>query len=63
MVSGLPEELRETVVLRYFQNVKYTDILCANDCVYCGQHDRIAVDKELFRNILRNRYMLFVNSS
>ena len=26
MVSGLPEELREAVVLRYFQNLKYTDI-------------------------------------
>ena len=26
MVSGLPYELREAVVLRYFQNLKYTDI-------------------------------------
>ena len=26
MVSGLPDELREAVVLRYFQNLKYTDI-------------------------------------
>ena len=26
MVSGLPEEFREAVVLRYFQSLKYTDI-------------------------------------
>lgn len=26
MVSALPEKLREAVVLRYFQNLKYTDI-------------------------------------
>jgi len=26
MVLGLPDELREAVVLRYFQNLKYTDI-------------------------------------
>lgn len=26
MVSGLPDELREAVVLRYFQNLKYKDI-------------------------------------
>lgn len=26
MVSGLPDELREAVILRYFQNLKYQDI-------------------------------------
>lgn len=26
MVSNLPEELREAIVLRYFQNLKYADI-------------------------------------
>lgn len=26
MVAGLPEELREVIVLRYFQSLRYTDI-------------------------------------